>query len=245
VRDHAAGHQHGPRRIAVLGYHKIGACPDGRRSWFYIPEAFFEQQLRWIADNGWRVVDIQQFLTGLASPDTLTAKSVLLTFDDGYRSITRGALSVLRGSGLPAVLFVPGAFIGGSNDFDAGIEPEEAICDWEDLLELEQEGVSIQSHGISHRRLSTLDQNELEREIIGSKELLDRRLGRAVDVFSYPYGDCGNDGSDFARVLRRAGYRAAFGFGGRPITLPISDVFRIERIPMGPDTDLAVELENA
>jgi peptidoglycan/xylan/chitin deacetylase (PgdA/CDA1 family) len=231
-------------RVAVLGYHKIGECPAGHDSWFYISEDLFERQLRSIQDNGWRVIDLERFLAALASPDAVTQKSVLLTFDDGYRSITRGALSHLRAFGLPAVLFVPGGFIGGSNDFDAGIEPEEAICDWEDLLSLERQDISIQSHGISHRRLSSLDQNELEHEIAGSKALLDSRLRRAVDVFSYPYGDSGNDG-DAARVLRRAGYKAAFGFGGRPMALPIADAYRVERIPMGPDTDLAVALGDA
>jgi len=231
-------------KVAVLGYHKIGECPGGHDSWFYTSADLFERQLRWIEDNGWRVIDIERFLKALASPDTAPEKSVLLTFDDGYRSITRGALSRLRAFGLPAVLFVPGGFIGGRNDFDAGVEPEEDICGWEDLLSLEQQGISIQSHGISHRRLSSLDENELEHEIAASKAMLDSRLRRAVAVFSYPYGDSGNDGGA-VRVLRRAGYKAAFGFGGRPMTLPIADAYRVERIPMGPDTDLAVELADA
>ena len=232
-------------RLAVLGYHKIGDCPDGRGSWFYVPEERFEGQLRWLLDHDWQVIDIEQFLMALVSQAMLREKSALLTFDDGYRSMRHGALSQLRGFGMPAVLFVPGGFIGGSNCFDAGIEPEEAICDWEDLLDLEDQGISIQSHGISHRPLSTLDPHEVEREIVGSKELLDGRLRRAVDVFSYPYGDCGKDCGDSARVLRRAGYRAAFGFGGRPMTLPIAEAYRVERVPIGPDTDLAVELEQA
>jgi peptidoglycan/xylan/chitin deacetylase (PgdA/CDA1 family) len=231
-------------KVAVLGYHKIGECPDGRDSWFYVSEDRFEQQLRWIEENGWRVIDLERFLETLASPAAAPEKSVLLTFDDGYRSITRGALSRLRRFGLPAVLFVPGGFIGGTNDFDAGVEPVEDICGWEDLLSLEQQGISIQSHGISHRRLSSLEQNELAHEIAVSKAILDSRLRRAVDVFSYPYGDYGN-GGDAVRVLRRAGYKAAFGFGGRPMTLPIADAYRVERIPMGPDTDLAVELGKA
>ena len=232
-------------RIAVLGYHKIGECPGGHDSWFYVSEELFELQLRCIRDHGWRVIDIQQFLAALVSPDAVPGKSVLLTFDDGYRSTTQGALSLLRRFSLPAVLFVPGGFIGGRNDFDAGIEPPESICDWEDLLDLEKHGISIQSHGISHRRLSSLDEDELDREISGSKKLLDARLRRAVDVFSYPYGDGGKDRDTSTRALRRAGYKAAFGFGGRPMTLPIPDPYRVERIPMGPDTNLAVELGDA
>src|SRR5512138_2463305 len=148
-------------KVAVLGYHKIGAREDGRTSWFYIPEDVFERQLRGVRDRGWQVIDVDRFLAALTSPGSLTQHSVLVTFDDGYRSMRHGALPILRSLGLPAVLFVPSAFVGGSNHFDAGIEPEEAICDWDDLLELQRHGVSVQSHGVTHRRFSTLDHDEL------------------------------------------------------------------------------------
>ncbi len=234
-----------PRRLAVLGFHKIGAPPGGGDSWFYVPEGTFERQLQWIEDQGWRVIDVGDFLAALAAPDALPVSSVLLTFDDGYRSIREGALPLLRAFGFPAVLFVPSAFVGGWNDFDAGIEPEEAICTWEDLIDLQRHGISIQSHGISHRRFSTLDEDELEREVNDSKRILESRLQRTVEALSYPYGDCGKDRACSARALRRAGYKAAFGYGGRPMTVPIPDAYHVERIPVGPDTDLAVELGRA
>jgi len=233
------------RRIAVLGYHKIGVRPDGRTSWFYIPERTFEHQLQWIQDGGWRVIGVQAFLASLASPDSLPERSLLLTFDDGYRSMRDGVVPLLRERDWPAVLFVPTGFVGGWNDFDRGIEPEEPICGWDDLLDLERDGVSIQSHGVCHRPLSTLDEQELDREVGDSKRLLESRMNRPVELFSYPYGDCGKDQGVSATALRRAGYKAAFGFGGSPMTLPIVNAYRVERIAVGPDTDLAVELGRA
>jgi peptidoglycan/xylan/chitin deacetylase (PgdA/CDA1 family) len=235
----------GHRRIAVLGYHKIGARADSHCSWFYIPEDTFERQLRWVLDSGWQVIGAGGFLDALAQPDSLGQNSVLLTFDDGYRSMRDGALEQLRRLGLPAVLFVPSGCIGGTNAFDAGIEPEEAICDWGDLAHLSEHGVSIQSHGVSHRRFSSLDETEMEREVGDSKRTLEDGLDHAVDMLSYPYGDCGKDRICSAQALRRAGYKAAFGFGGTPMTLPIADAYHVERIPMGAETDLASELGHA
>jgi peptidoglycan/xylan/chitin deacetylase (PgdA/CDA1 family) len=232
-------------RIAVLGYHKIGTRSDGRDSWFYIPARSFERHLRVIEDGGWRVLDVRRFLAGLADPESLPARSVLLTFDDGYRSMRDDALRLLRDRGWPAVLFVPTGFIGGSNDFDAGVEPQEPICCWEDLFELEQHGVSIQSHGVGHRAFSTLAEEAIEQEIVDSKRVLEGRMNRPVELFSYPYGDAGMARAVSATALRRAGYKAAFGFQGAPMTIPIADEYLIERVAVGPDTDLAGALGDA
>ena len=46
------------------------------------------------------------------------------------------ALPILKRFDAPAVMFVPTDYIGRRNTFDAGVEPDEAICDWEDLRAL-------------------------------------------------------------------------------------------------------------
>ncbi len=74
------------------------------------------------------------FLDGLTDPDRLPARGALLTFDDGYRSFRTHAVPQLLRFGVPALLFVPTDFIGGTNAFDADTrEPIERICDWDDL----------------------------------------------------------------------------------------------------------------
>jgi peptidoglycan/xylan/chitin deacetylase (PgdA/CDA1 family) len=237
--------QRGPRRLAVLGFHKVGSPPDGCESWFYIPSARFVDYLRWLKDSDWCVISAPQFLTSLEAPDTLPPRSVLLTFDDGYRSMRDVTLPLLHAFNFPAVLFVPTEYIGHVNRFDAGVEPEEAICDWADLMELQRDGVSIQSHSVSHRPFSMLDRTERDRELKESRALLEERLGRPVELFSFPYGDAGGDRSASASALQRAGYRAAYLYGGGPVAVPIADVYQIPRLKMGPDTDLGRALEDA
>lgn len=232
------------RRLAVLGFHKVGSPPaHARETWFYISATTFDRYLRWLQASNWHVISAQEFLTGLQAPAGLPDRSVLLTFDDGYRSMRDVALPLLGSFGFPAVLFVPTSFIGLVNSFDAGVEPEEPICDWDDLVDLQSHGVSIQSHGVTHRPFSTLSEAERDRELKDSKAVLENRLGGLVELFSYPYGDDGGDRWADAVPLRQAGYKAGCLYGGGPVPVPIADTHKIERVAMGPSTDLAQELE--
>jgi peptidoglycan/xylan/chitin deacetylase (PgdA/CDA1 family) len=231
------------RTLAILSFHKVGEpSPGGWRSWFYTPEEAFVGCLSYLRENGWPVIDVTAFLGGLKVPDSLPTRAALLTFDDGYRSIREVALPWLRRFGHPAVLFVSTDYIGRYNTFDDGTEPEEAICDWDDLRELQRSGVSIQSHGASHRPLSQLDSDEQRQELVRSKAELEASLGSPVDLFAYPYGDGGVNPRGMSQALKRAGYRAACLYGGDPNPLPITDPYRLARLAMGPDTDLQAAL---
>lgn len=227
------------RVVAILGYHKIGQpSVGGWETWFYVPEDTFGEHLRDLREAGWQVLDVQALLRGLAEPDSLPERSALITFDDGYRSTLRVAVPWLRRFGHPAVIFVPTDFIGGCNAFDADCEPEEALCDWDDLRELERCGVSVQSHGLGHRRLSELAPAAWREELFRSKEVLEGGLGKRVELFSYPYGDGGADPREVADALGRAGYRAACLYGGGANGVPVPNPYALTRLALGPDTDL-------
>src|SRR5690606_31160016 len=142
----------------------------------------------------------------------------------------------------PAVLFVPVDHVGGRNTFDAGVEPDEPICDWDDLRALAAAGVAIQSHAASHTRLSELSPEQREAELVRSRAVLEERLGEPVETIAFPFGD---PGPDAGSRLARYGYSAAFLYGGGPFQLPADDRYRLPRIALGPDTDLRAELRDA
>jgi peptidoglycan/xylan/chitin deacetylase (PgdA/CDA1 family) len=227
------------RELLVLAFHKIGAPPAGSsNTWFYIPTPVFEEYLKWLRDSSWRVIDADTFVAGLTHPEILPLRSALLTFDDGYRSMCNTAVPLLSVYGFRSVLFVPTSFVGGTNCFDEGIEPEEPICDWDDLLEIQRCGVSLQSHGVTHRHLSELDLDELRHELRTSKSALETRTGQSVTLFSFPYGDGGSSLEIAATELCQAGYRAAFLYGGGRERIPPKSCYRLSRVAVGADTDL-------
>jgi peptidoglycan/xylan/chitin deacetylase (PgdA/CDA1 family) len=230
------------KRVAVLSYHKIGApSPGGWETWFYIPEAVFGSQLAALRDGGWQPLDLAAFLRGLTEPERLPERTALITFDDGYRSVRELALPWLETFSYPAVLFMPTDFVGRTNVFDS--EPEEPLCDWDELRELVQRRVAVQSHGESHRAFSELAPTERALELERSKAALEAELEQAVELFAYPYGDDAGAPLELRQALARTGYRAAFGYGGGPFSIPATDPYRLERLAMGPDTDLTTALE--
>jgi peptidoglycan/xylan/chitin deacetylase (PgdA/CDA1 family) len=231
------------KELAILSFHKIGEpAPGGWSTWFYIPEKTFIRQLNDLKSGGWMVLNHTQFLEGLENPSSLPDRSALITFDDGYRSMLTVALPVLRRFGFPSVLFVPTDYVGRSNAFDGGGEPEEAICGWDELLELEHAGVSIQSHGVSHHPFSNMNLEGQRGELLGSKAILESRLKKPVEIFAFPYGDDGLHPEQVGEELEQAGYRAACLYRGGPITMPVADRYRLPRLAMGPDTNLDAAL---
>lgn len=232
------------RRVAVLAYHKIGEPPAGEYpTWNYVPEAAFLEQLARLEERQWRVIGFDELLRGLADPSLLSERSAVLSFDDGYRSMHSKVLPLLERLDLPAVLFVPTSYVARENSFDAGVEPVEAICDWSELGDLERRNVSIQSHGVSHRKFSLLSNAEIRDEITHSKQVLEDAIGHTVSGIAYPYGDPGCDSSALDAMLSETGYEVAFLYKGGTFALPAADRFRLTRVAMGPDSDLGTELE--
>ena len=227
------------KKLAILSYHKIGPPPEGGwESWYYVSAETFAEHLQWLRSRRYEPIDIHTFYRGLDDPSTLPAKSTLITFDDGYRNNLTVALPVMRRLGFPGVIFVPTQYIGGINEWDTNNEPVERICDWDELLELEKGGVAVESHSVSHPAFSLLTPAQQEDELRRSKETLESVLGRTVELFGYPYGDAGADAAFSRDALRRTGYRAACLYGGGAVTLPDADRFRLERLAIGPDSDL-------
>jgi peptidoglycan/xylan/chitin deacetylase (PgdA/CDA1 family) len=116
-----------------------------------------------------------------------------------------------------ATIFVVTDYVGGTNAFDRPFlsRPELPLVNWEELEALQRLGWDIQAHGRRHRPLVRLEAGVLEDEVAGSKQVLERRLGRPVDFLCYPYG-----AFDLATVaaVRRAGYLGAVTC--RPGVLP-------------------------
>jgi peptidoglycan/xylan/chitin deacetylase (PgdA/CDA1 family) len=234
------------RVLAVLAYHSVGEpSTGGWHTWFYVAEDAFVDHLRYLRDNEWRVLDLPSVLAGLADPGVLPPRAALLTFDDAYRSMRTVVLPILEEFSYPAVLFVPTGFIGGANSFEPpGWAPEEPICSWDDLRELQTHGVSVQSHSVSHPHFSTLRPEEQQRELTESKEALQAGLSVAVDAFSYPYGDVGANDGRAADALREAGYRMGFLYDDGVNRLAEGvDPYRLSRVAVGRGTDLVVALQ--
>ena len=234
-------------RLAILSYHEIGAPPRGVwEPWFYVPEEVLIDHLSVLEKEGWEIIDLRSALSGLSRPKSLPERSALLTFDDGFLSVLERALPILSERALPAVMFVPTASIGRRRRVNEETgEPLEPICGWKELREVEAGGISVESHGTRHIRFSELEPREIANELHVSNRLLESGLGKNVQAFAFPYGDGGNSSEHVSRALNASGYTAAFLYGGGPITPGVDDPYRLSRLAIGPDSDLAGMLEGS
>jgi peptidoglycan/xylan/chitin deacetylase (PgdA/CDA1 family) len=231
----------GNSRLAILGYHKIGEPSAGARTTaWYIPERTFKEHLHYLSTQSWEAISAERFLKGLSEPDSLPLRAVLLTFDDGYKTMLSITSRCLAEFGYPSVAFIPTHYIGGHNDWDNGRELREPICSWDDLRELEQCGCSIQSHGVRHEGFARLAQQEQEEELCRSKAVIEAELGKPVEIFAYPYEQVSSDRRALCEALKRAGYRAAclFPNPGGVSKVPVEDIYFLPRVPMFVNSDL-------
>jgi len=101
-----------PDLLAVLTYHRVDEPSDQLHPGLIsaTPRAF-EEQVAWLA-RSYRVVSLADVVQRQAGGPALPRRSVLLTFDDGYRDFADHAWPALLRLGVPATLFVPTAFPG-------------------------------------------------------------------------------------------------------------------------------------
>jgi peptidoglycan/xylan/chitin deacetylase (PgdA/CDA1 family) len=233
----------GARSLRVLMYHKVNDLPNNRMS---MPVSLFDEQMAELGELGYTVVGLDavlgHYVEGLPLPDG----AVLITFDDGYRDNLLNAAPVLKKYGYPAVQFVPIAYVG-----DAQPLPHEKYLsahgvrnptvDWSEIRELENHGVRIESHGISHRPLAELEIDEAAREITISKLKLEERLGRPVRAFSYVKGSEADYKPVHPSLVRQAGYDLAFtAVSGA--NSPASDPLQLRRYNVEPYSHRTFEL---
>jgi peptidoglycan/xylan/chitin deacetylase (PgdA/CDA1 family) len=202
----------GDRSLRVLMYHKVN---DVQGNPLTMPVSLFDEQMSQLKELSYTVVGLDDVLSHYVDGTALPPKAVLITFDDGYHDNLDNAAAVLRKHGYPAVLFVPIGYLDDNHPLphDEGLAAEGLLnptVDWEELADLEREGIRIESHGISHRPLADLEVDEAAREITLSKLRLEERLGRPVRAFSYVKGSEAHYKPVHLSLVRQAGYDVAF-----------------------------------
>jgi peptidoglycan/xylan/chitin deacetylase (PgdA/CDA1 family) len=167
---------------AILTYHSID---DSRSPVSCHPDAF-DRHVAWLASGRVRVVTIDDLMQ---LPDS--ADAVALTFDDGFVNFGEVAAPLLLEHGLPVTVFVVADLAGTANSWDARpnrITPDLPLLSWPALLRLQDRGVTLGAHSLTHPDLTRLEPAALDEEVRGCADRMEERAGRRPTVFAYPYG---------------------------------------------------------
>jgi peptidoglycan/xylan/chitin deacetylase (PgdA/CDA1 family) len=93
-----------------------------------------------------------------------------------------------------------------------GSGAQRCFLDWNEAREMQQGGMAFGSHTHNHEILSKLPARSQLQELMVSREILERELGRTVDTLAYPVGARDTFSAETVDALRQAKYRAAFSF---------------------------------
>jgi peptidoglycan/xylan/chitin deacetylase (PgdA/CDA1 family) len=171
------------RRVPILCYHRL---TTGRGTRMETPAAAFERQLRYLRDNGYTVISLDDLAAFLEGRADVPARAVVITIDDGYRSTYDIAYPLLKRYGAPATVFVYTDFVGARD----AMTPAQ-------LRELRQSGlVEIQSHTKTHGDLRPRGpagagatwRRQIQLELAGSRDRLGELAGEKPTALAYPYG---------------------------------------------------------
>jgi peptidoglycan/xylan/chitin deacetylase (PgdA/CDA1 family) len=198
------------KALPILMYHHVSPQPG----LVTITPEHFAAQMAWLAGQGYhtaRCADLEGFLQGKPLP----AKSLLLTFDDGYLDNYVHAYPILRQHGLHAVIFVVTDWIGDGparpvagesgapallnhRECYASIQAgraDEAVMRWSEVERTRAEGIfEFQSHTASHTRWDRVGANPAEKvsalraDLERSQETLCQRLGQTDPHLCWPQG---------------------------------------------------------
>jgi peptidoglycan/xylan/chitin deacetylase (PgdA/CDA1 family) len=221
----------GTATVPILMYHVINVPPAQSTALraLYVPADEFSSQMDALKADAWHAVTLDQLEAYWTRGVSLgPGKPVVITFDSGYASQYTSALPILKRLG----------WVGVENLQVNGLSPSEGGLTDSQARGLIAAGWELDTQGISHADLNTLDANQLRDEVATARQMLHSRYGVPVNWFSYPSGHY--DSTVIAAV------RAA-GFVGSTTVItgwasPQQDRFRLPRLTVLGGTSPAVLL---
>lgn len=202
----------GRGRMAVLLFHRV--TDEVPEDGLTVSTARF----RGICDmlrHGFRVVPLAEAFRIARSEEPIPHRTVAITFDDCYRD-NLAAARVLAEYGYAATFFLPTAYVDTDQRFpwDAHLKPL-ANLSWDDVREMSRLGFEIGSHSATHPDLGKITREEVRRELLESRTILESQLQKPVRWFAYPFGGERNFRPEWRVLVRETGYDGCVsGYGG-------------------------------
>jgi peptidoglycan/xylan/chitin deacetylase (PgdA/CDA1 family) len=173
-------------RVSVLGYHDFSTTQP--ESAMHLRTSKFRQQMETLRQLGITVISLNDFIAWKKGEMKIPEKSVLLTFDDGWKSVYTDAWPILREFNYPFTLYLYKNYVDGGGK--ALTTPM--------IQEMVKAGASLGSHSITHPYPITFKKFQktgadaidvfLRKEMGESKRFLESRFGVKISTYSYPGG---------------------------------------------------------
>ncbi len=185
--------------LPILMYHYIRQPPpmlaDSLGYKLSVSPADFTAQVDSLWSNGYHPVDLNDVRAYFAGKEPLPAKPIVITFDDGYADLYTTAYPILARHKFKAVAYIVSGFVGRGGYVSA-----------DQVAQLDHNGIQIASHTVDHADLASSSYGSTMRELVDSKQWLEKLVGHPVIDFAYPSGKFN---PQVVAEVQRAGYDTA------------------------------------
>jgi peptidoglycan/xylan/chitin deacetylase (PgdA/CDA1 family) len=171
--------------LPILTFH---ALDDEPAVTSFSPRMFRRGMAR-LHENGYRTLRLSEAEDCLRNRRSFPSRSIVITFDDGYQSVYKEALPVLRDYAMGATVFLtvgetPAAKLGDRLPSLSG----RSMLSWAEIREMSKVKIDFGAHTLTHPDLTRLPADRVEAEICRSKAVIEDALGDPVRCFAYPFG---------------------------------------------------------
>jgi peptidoglycan/xylan/chitin deacetylase (PgdA/CDA1 family) len=203
--------------LPILMYHSV-VPKVSQNSLLEVSVDTFESQMAFFKKHGYNIMALTEVKDYLHPKKKLPPRSVVLTFDDGYKDNYTYAFAILKKYKFPATVFLILTKVG-----------TPGYLGWEEIREMQDSGlVTFGSHTFTHPFLDTLKSpQDLKYEVSGSRAALENKLGRPVKLFSYPLG---RFDPVVVQAVKDAGYEEAVGASKTGRKYSSKDPFILKRL---------------
>jgi peptidoglycan/xylan/chitin deacetylase (PgdA/CDA1 family) len=218
----------GQVKVPIIMYHRIDTkqIPNDRYSYgLTVPPTNFDAQMEYLEQNGYTVVGLEDLYRTFYSNETISPKTVILTFDDGFSDNYTYAYPILKKHHFNGTFFVATGFTDANKNY----------LTTDQIKEMSAGGMDIESHTVGHPDLTKLKAQELNYQLVASRERIEKITGKKSYFFAYPYG---SNNENVIQAVQNAGYLLAITTKQGKVQNRITP-FGLTRVSVGPGTTLA------
>ncbi len=198
-------------RLIILMYHSIQ--PESRNQMTVSLENL-EKQFQYLSKNNYKTLFFKELY------GKLNSKSIILTFDDGYKDNEIYLLPLLKKYNFKATIFIPTSKIG--NDEDK--------MTFGELKGLDQNYIELALHSHNHNNYKELSLDKVSTDLHENIKTLEENEVCFSKILAYPYGKYPKKNNDFFDILKKARIQYAVRIGNRINFFPTKNPFELNRI---------------
>lgn len=195
----------------ILLYHRVARVEQDPHRLCVSPDNF-RDQIRFLKEH-YEIIPLVKLVQNIRA-GKVERNTIVITFDDGYADNLHNALPILKELQVPAIMFLTADYLNQGKTFywDQSV-PEtsqgQPLTANEAKTLSQNRFIEIGAHTLTHPNLASLSELEQSKEIVGSKQKIEKLLDIPILSFAYPFGGKDSFTKETVRLVKQAGFRYA------------------------------------